>query len=564
MERRLAERRLAERFRILDSAPDAMVATDLNFLVTYWNPAAEKLYGWRAEEATGRVLSDVVGRFFTVPEREEARQRLLGPADHRLEVVHRRRDGTPVDIEMNITTLRDHADCDSGLVFVCRDITERKRAEDSLRLFAAREEAILNTIPDMIFTLDAQGTLLTFTPARGMTPLIPPSELIGKRVVDVLPAALAARLMRAIAACVRSGESQTVEYELLEHGETRAYESRLALIAPGEVLSIVRDITANRRLDSDSYESVSRKALPRRASTKILAIDHDAHALRFLRSTLEHAGHKALLSSDLDEASGLVEIEEPDLVLLDITVTGKERLQPCIDLWRLSGVPTLVMGTREQEDDALHAMRVGADDFLIKPLSPREVLARIEAALRRSRSAPNPASKPRRFDNLTVDNWNRHVTIDGKPVRLTATEFRLLAELAQADGRVLTHDEILDRVWGPGYAGQYELVRSFVRTLRRKLGDDARHPRFVLAERGVGYRLVKPRMTYPYSLTPQEFSVLYTLTEGLVDHLIIARRLGITEAEVRLHIASILEKMNARSRTEAAVRAINEGIFRRE
>jgi two-component system KDP operon response regulator KdpE len=489
MERRLAERRLAERFRILDSAPDAIVATDLSFLVTYWNPAAEKLYGWCAEEATGRVLSDVVGQFFTVPEREAARKRVLEPGEHLLEVVHRRRDGSSIDIEATVTTLRDHADCDSGLVFVCRDITERKRAADSLRLFADRQQAILATIPDMMFTLDAQGTFLTFTPGRGMTPLVPPSEFIGKRVDDVMPPELAARAMRAIAACVRSGETQTIEYELVEQGETRAHESRLALIAPGEVLAIVRDVTASRRLDSDSYESVRRNALPRQASPKILAIDHDPQALRFLRFALEHAGNKALISSDLDETGSLVEVEEPDLVLLDLKTAGKERLQSYLDFWRLSGIPTVVLGTRDQEDEALRALRLGADDFIIKPLSLREVLARIEAALRRSRTTPNPGSKPRQFGELMVDSWNRRITIAGKPVPLTATEFRLLSELANADGRLLTHDEILERVWGSGYAGQHELVRSFIRTLRRKLGDDARHPRYVLVERGAGYRM---------------------------------------------------------------------------
>jgi PAS domain S-box-containing protein len=489
MVRRLAERRLAERYCILDDAPDAIVATDLNFSVTYWNRAAEKLYGWRADEATGRVLGDVVGQFFTIPEREAARKRVLEQGADVLEVVHRRKDGSSLEVEARITIQRDHNDAAGGLVFVCRDISRRKRAEESLRLFAAREQAILSTIPDMMFIFDAEGTYLSFTPARGMTPLLPPPEFIGKRVVDVMPPDVSARVMKAITACIRTAETQTFEYELSMQGEVRIYESRLALIAPGEVLSIVRDITANRRLDAASFATVSRKATPGRDSPRILVIDHDAHALRFLRSTLEHAGHKALTSSDLDEASGLVENEEPDLVLLDLTVAGKERLQPALDLWRLLGAPTVVLGTREQEDDALRAVRLGADDFMIKPLSPREVLIRIEATLRRFRSAPNPAPKPRQFGDLTVDNWNRRVIMDGEPVRLTATEFRLLVELADANGRLLTHDEILERVWGPGYEGQHELVRSYVRSLRRKLGDDARHPRYVLVEHGAGYRM---------------------------------------------------------------------------
>jgi two-component system KDP operon response regulator KdpE len=489
MERRRAERDLADRAQLIDCAPDAIIGTDEHLVITHWNKTAETMYGWTADEVLGRTTRDVL-KTAVSEDRLEAAQRVMREGrEFRGVSIQRRKDGSAFDVELIGRPYR-HSDGNvRGFILATRDISDRKHAEHALQQAEARARGILDAIPDMMFTFDAEGTYLTFTAARGMTPLLPPSEFIGKRVVDVMPPDVAARVMKSITACIRTAETQTFEYELTLQGEGRIYESRLALIAPGEVLSIIRDITANRRLDSDGYESVSRRAMPRRDSPRVLVIDHDAHALRFLRSTLEHAGHKAVISSDPDEASGLAEMEEPDLVLLDLTVAGKERIQSYLDLWRLAGVPTVVLGTREQEDDALRAVRQGAEDFIIKPLSSREVLIRIEAALRRSRSVPSPPSTPRRFGDLTVDHWNRRVTMDGQLIRLTATEFRLLVELAHADGRLLTHDEILERVWGPGYAGQHDLVRSYVRSLRRKLGDDARHPRYVLVEHGAGYRM---------------------------------------------------------------------------
>jgi two-component system KDP operon response regulator KdpE len=117
--------------------------------------------------------------------------------------------------------------------------------------------------------------------------------------------------------------------------------------------------------------------------------------------------------------------------------------------------------------------------------------ARVGLALRHHQSARLLSAAPLEFGDLTIDPVGRLVTVSGERVALTLTEYRLLLELAEAAGRVLTHDEILHRVWGHGYDGQYEVVRAFVRTLRQKLGDDAREPRFVISERGVGYRLAK-------------------------------------------------------------------------
>ena len=136
---------------------------------------------------------------------------------------------------------------------------------------------------------------------------------------------------------------------------------------------------------------------------------------------------------------------------------------------------------------------MGADDYIVKPFSPPELLARIEATIRRRAMPSRPeARKPYRLGDLTIDYADRSVTVSGRPVHLTATEYGLLFELSTDAGHVLTHDQILQRVWGTEYSGERELVRAFMTKLRRKLGDDAHKPRYIFTEPGVGYRMAKP------------------------------------------------------------------------
>jgi two-component system KDP operon response regulator KdpE len=141
----------------------------------------------------------------------------------------------------------------------------------------------------------------------------------------------------------------------------------------------------------------------------------------------------------------------------------------------------------------VRALRAGADDYITKPFAPSELLARIEATLRR-RVMPDrmEVQAPFVLGNLAVNFAQRRVTLGDQPVSLSATEYKLLYELATHAGLVLTHTQLLQRVWGPEYSGETELVRSFIRNLRRKLGDDARRPRFIFTEPQVGYRMPKP------------------------------------------------------------------------
>ena len=188
-----------------------------------------------------------------------------------------------------------------------------------------------------------------------------------------------------------------------------------------------------------------------------------------------------------------MELEEPDLVVLDLRLPGTSGFEVLQHIRELSQVPVIFLTASDREEDAVQALKAGADDYITKPFSPSELLARIEAVLRRRAAAlPTETRRSLVLEDLTINFAEREVTLAGEPVSLSATEYKLLYELATHAGRVLTYDQILQRVWGPEYSGETELVRSFVRNLRRKLREDARNPRFILTERQVGYRMPKP------------------------------------------------------------------------
>jgi PAS domain S-box-containing protein len=228
--------------------------------------------------------------------------------------------------------------------------------------------------------------------------------------------------------------------------------------------------------------------------TRVLAVDDEPHIQRYLQRALSEAGYQATVTGDPSETVKLVELEEPDLVVLDLRLPGTSGFDLLQHIRELSQVPVIFLTASDSEEDAVQALKAGADDYITKPFSPSELLARIEAVLRR-RAAAGPTETRRSLvlEDLTVNFADREVTLAGEPVSLSATEYKLLYELATHAGRVLTYDQILQRVWGPEYSGETELVRSFVRNLRRKLHEDASNPRFILTERQVGYRMPKPQ-----------------------------------------------------------------------
>jgi two-component system KDP operon response regulator KdpE len=222
----------------------------------------------------------------------------------------------------------------------------------------------------------------------------------------------------------------------------------------------------------------------------VLLVDDEPQLRRYVGASLRARGYDVVTAADGAEALKLFAETQPDLVILDIAMPGPDGFQVCEAIRRISNVPVIMLSARGQERDKVRALDLGADDYLTKPFGVEELLARIRAALRRAGEAGRPAAPaPYRHAGLEVDFGARRVTVDGREVRLTRTEYELLATLARHAGRVLMHRELLQRVWGAEYGNEHEYLWAYIRRLRRKLGDDAEHPRFILTEPGVGYRL---------------------------------------------------------------------------
>jgi len=265
----------------------------------------------------------------------------------------------------------------------------------------------------------------------------------------------------------------------------------------GSIFSFTLPVAAEPSIKalSDETRRAAHLGRVRRAGerTRVLAVDDEPQVLRYLQRSLDEAGYQPIVTSDPSQVAKLVELEEPDLVLLDLRLPGTSGFDLLRRIREFSGVPVIFLTASDRDEDTVRALEMGADDYITKPFSPSELLARIGAALRR-RLLPDVTEvrPPFLLGDLAINFPERRVTVGGQEVSLSATEYKILYELATHAGRVLTHDQILQRVWGAEYSGETELVRSFIRNLRRKLGDDAQHPRFVLTERQVGYRMPKP------------------------------------------------------------------------
>ena len=220
----------------------------------------------------------------------------------------------------------------------------------------------------------------------------------------------------------------------------------------------------------------------------ILVVEDDPIIRQTVDYALRRAGFETSTSGDGLEALDVARTMRPDLILLDLMLPGIDGLEVCRRMRAFSGAYVLMLTARSEEIDRIVGLTVGADDYLTKPFSPRELVARMKALLRRPRiGVPGgPGSTPA---GLEVDEGRRLVQVDGSPVELTALEFSLLAVLAREPGIVVTRGRLLDQVWGEGYVAADHLVDVHIANVRRKLGDDPANPRFVETVRGVGYRV---------------------------------------------------------------------------
>ena len=227
--------------------------------------------------------------------------------------------------------------------------------------------------------------------------------------------------------------------------------------------------------------------------TTILAADDDPQLLRLMMRNLQLEGYEVLGASDGQQALELVESTPPDLVLLDVMMPKLDGFTVCYRVREFSSVPIIIVTARGQDQDKVRGLDLGADDYLTKPFSVDELLARVRAVLRRSQFSAREQAQGLRASTatgeLTVDYSQHLVTLAGRELALTPTEYRILAYLAQNVGRVVTQDLLLEHVWGSEYLGESHMLQVNINRLRHKLEGDPTQPRYILTKVGIGYSL---------------------------------------------------------------------------
>jgi len=221
----------------------------------------------------------------------------------------------------------------------------------------------------------------------------------------------------------------------------------------------------------------------------ILVVDDDVRMLRMMRRILELEGYRVITASSGEAALEVFDRQTPDLVLLDVMMPGMDGYIVCQRIREFSQVPIIMVTARSVDDEKVRGLDSGADDYVTKPFSASELTARVRAVLRRVALWEEPSDPALRSGGLVIDFGRQRVTLDDRDLNLTATEYRLLSYLARNADRVLTPDQILERVWGEKYLGETNLLQANIARLRKKLGDNARNPTYIITRPGIGYML---------------------------------------------------------------------------
>jgi DNA-binding response OmpR family regulator len=223
-----------------------------------------------------------------------------------------------------------------------------------------------------------------------------------------------------------------------------------------------------------------------------LVVDDEPSLVTVVAGYLAREGYDVETAADGEAALATARRSRPDVVVLDLMLPGIDGVEVCRRLRTFTDAYVIMLTARAEEVDKLIGLSVGADDYLTKPFSPRELVARVKVMLRRPRTATVGAAtddQVRRFGALAIDPLAREVQLDGVPVELTRTEFDLLDALSERPRQAFTRAQLIERVWGPGWVGDEHLVDIHLGHVRRKLGDDPTNPRYILTVRGVGYRM---------------------------------------------------------------------------
>jgi DNA-binding response OmpR family regulator len=230
------------------------------------------------------------------------------------------------------------------------------------------------------------------------------------------------------------------------------------------------------------------------ASYRVLVVDDEPMVTEVVERYLVNDGFEVSTAADGEKALAVARVWAPDLIVLDLMLPFKDGLDVCRTLRKESQVPIIMLTARAEETDRIVGLEIGADDYMVKPFSPRELLARIKAVLRRATSEPaeRSLSDDLRFPGLLISPRTRRVEVQGEPVSLTAREFDLLLFLASQPGQVFTRDQLMDHVWDYTFAGDSSTVTVHVRRLREKLEPDPMRPRFIKTVWGVGYKFERP------------------------------------------------------------------------
>ncbi len=223
---------------------------------------------------------------------------------------------------------------------------------------------------------------------------------------------------------------------------------------------------------------------------RVLVVDDEERMVRFIRMNLEHDGFQVMEAFNGKQAIDKLR-DNPDLILLDVMMPDIDGFEVLETIREVSSVPVIMLTARGEEDDRVRGLELGADDYITKPFSPRELVSRVKAVLRRTEGATGSMHGLIEVDDrLKIDFDRREIWLEGKLVKLRPTEYRLLYHLVQNAGWVVSHDQLLQKVWGYEYRDEPHYVRLYINYLRQKLEKDPSDPKYILTERGVGYRFV--------------------------------------------------------------------------